>query len=194
MKLSILICSLEEREVYLNILKEALVLSARSIGWKLNIDYEILVETDSGEMRIGRKRNLLLKRAKGDYVAFIDDDDLPTQEYFSVLAEGIERGVDCVSLRGVMTTDGRNREIFEHSIRYKAWRTNESAKRGEVKYERFINHLNCIKREIATQIVFPELDHGEDRRFSDKLYESQLIKTEFYSDKIIYQYLYRSNK
>ncbi len=186
MKLSILIPSLENRKAQLAVLKLELYSQCQKIGEENSI--KILTEIDNGETPTGKKRNILLQRAIGKYVAFFDDDDFPTPDYMPTLFEGIKKDRDCISLRGIYTVDGENPEIFEHSIRYKAWRTTTN----EVKYERYPNHLNCIKTEIAQQVIFPEIYHGEDKSWSDKLFESKLIKTEYYTDEIIYLYRHKT--
>lgn len=140
---------------------------------------------------IGTKRNDLVSNATADYIAFKDSDDWPEPNYIFDQLEGIKKGVDACSLKGIMTTDGKNPEIFEHSIKYSEWKTNET---GEVKYERFPNHLNCIKREHAIQFKFPEINHGEDRDWSEQLFASGLIKTEHYIERPIYNYRFISNK
>jgi hypothetical protein len=53
-------------------------------------------------------------------------------------------------------------------------------------YYRCPNHLNPIKREIALQVMFPELSRGEDRDFSMRV--KRLLKKEEYIDGIIYFY------
>jgi glycosyltransferase involved in cell wall biosynthesis len=183
MILSILIPTIKKREMFFNDLMANLL---EQIG---NSDVEILVdksETDS----IGTKRNELLRGASGEYVCFFDDDDLPGKDYISTLLEAIEINPDCVSLRGIMTTNGSNPEIFEHSLKYKSWRTTNN----KIKYERYPNHLNCIRADIAKQFKFPEINHGEDYDWSKRLHESGLLKTEYYTDKILYYYRYLSNK
>ena len=83
-----------------------------------------------------------------------------------------------------------NPEFFEHSIRYKSYSTTDNI----IKYERFPNHLNCIKKSIANQITYPEINHGEDTDFAHKLYASGLIKTEHYIDNVLYHYKFITNK
>lgn len=184
-KLSVLIPSLTSRaESFLKLYDEI----NRQVG---DLPVQILSKSDNGEMSIGEKRNWLLERAKGEYVAFFDDDDLPSRTYVSSIMEGIEKGVDCVSLRGVITWDGDNPEIFEHSIRYAEWKTNDT---GFPKYERCVNHLNAIKSSIAKQFKFPEINFGEDRAWSEAIKASGLIKTEHYVDRVLYHYLFKPNK
>lgn len=152
---------------------------------------EVVTLWDKGEKSIGTKRNELIQMAKGEYVAFVDSDDMVSSNYVNLLMQGISLGVDCCSLRGVITWDGVNPEIFEHSIKYNQWRTNDDS---PVRYERYINHLNCVKKSIAYQIKYSEISYGEDKIWSDDLRKSGLIKTEHYIDSVIYHYLFITNK
>lgn len=148
-------------------------------------EVEIVTYEDNGEKTIGFKRNELLSWAKGEYVAFFDDDDVPSKDYVKHIMEGISKGVDCVSIRGVITWDGERPELFEHSIKYSAYVTNDT---GAVKYERYPNHLNAIKASIAKQFKFPEINHGEDTDWATQIKNSGLIKTEHYVDAVTYHY------
>lgn len=197
MNLSILIPTISKRkELLYSLLSEF----ERQIGGDLRItfgeikryifsDIEILIDKDQ-DLCLGAKRNRLLQNAKGKYICFFDDDDFPASDYIKKLLAAFESDPDCVSLRGIMTTNGRNPEIFEHSLKYSAWKTTENT----VKYERYPNHLNCIRASIAKQIPFPDKNYGEDFDWSTKLHESGLLKTEYYTDKVLYHYKYLSNK
>jgi glycosyltransferase involved in cell wall biosynthesis len=198
MKLSILVPTINKR---LELLKSLLNEFEKQIGGDLIIskteklrvmtfnDVEILIYSGDSET-IGNKRNYLMQSAKGEYLCFFDDDDMPSEDYIKELLKGIESVADCISLRGIMTTNGSNPEVFEHSLKYKSWRTTKN----EIKYERYPNHLNCIKSNIAKQIKFPEINHGEDYDWSKKLHESGLLKSEYYTDKVLYHYKFVTNK
>lgn len=200
MKLSILICSLESRVEQFN----KLFIDLDRQRDNRNTTLEILVERDNGEQRTGSKRNRLLERAQGEYICFIDDDDEISTNYINILLEAIKTNPDCVSLRGVITTSGRRPFIFEHSIRYKVYKTNEDVVTDldmdgwnmpyKIKYERYPNHLNCIRASIAKQFKFPEINHGEDTDWATQIFKSGLIKTEFYTDEILYYYRYNPIK
>lgn len=153
---------------------------------------EILTEIDKGENSIGYKRNKLLERAQGEYVAFIDDDDMVAKTYVKQVMGGINKGVDCCSLMGIYTVDDKNAEIFEHSIMYKEYKTNPPTM--GIRYERYPNHLNCIKADIAKQFKFLEINHGEDTDWATQINKSGLLKTEYYISDVIYHYKFKSNK
>lgn len=153
---------------------------------------EIIVCMDNKTLTIGAKRNILMDFAKGKYLAGFDSDDLPTDVYIKKCIEVVDSCFDCGSLKGEITIDGSKPEIFEHSLKYNEWKTNMPDK--EIRYERYINHLNCVKSEIAKQIKYPEKNHGEDFDWSMELKKSELLKTEYYIPEIIYNYNYISNK
>lgn len=186
MILSILIPTLPERK---HLLEPLLVnLFNQAHGYRGLI--EIIKDPRPLPTTIGEKRNDLLIKANGKYVCFIDDDDDVFENYLELILEGIEKDVDCVSLRGQMTTNGKNPELFEHSLRYCLWRTTGR----EIKYERYPNHLNVIRASIAKQFKFPEISFGEDHKWSKAIHESAMLQTEHYVDEVTYHYKYISNK
>ncbi len=159
---------------------------------KATNDVVFIPYADDGTKSIGEKRNRLLMSGTvaAEYVAFFDDDDYPGDNYIKNCLDGINKGFDCCSLRGVYLVDGENPELFEHSLRYSEWKTST----GPIKYERYPNHLNCIKSSIAKQFEFPETNHGEDKAWSDAIHKSGLIKSEYYTEDVIYVYQYNSKK
>ena len=182
MKLSILICHLQSREVSyreleLELLRQIEVHRAQS-------DVEILSETDNGEMSIGAKRNLLLSRAVGEYICFIDDDDMVSSDYIKKILSALETRPDCCSLQGrIYFSKGRRQgtsRIFKHSIKYKGWYEATGI------YYRCPNHLNVVKRIYAMATLFPEIDNGEDKDYSFRLLP--LLKTEIEIEGTIYFY------
>lgn len=179
MKLSILIPTIAGRESEYNSLIE-------SLEPQLTDDVEICVLKDNKEMTIGAKRNILLQGAEGEYIAFVDDDDKLPGDYIGQLLKAIESGCDCASLKGRYFVNGTFIGFFEHSLKYSEWKTNKNG--HDIKYERWPNHLNCIKAEIAKQFKFDEINHGEDYKWSKQIHDSGRLKTEFYIPEVIYHY------
>jgi glycosyltransferase involved in cell wall biosynthesis len=190
MKLSILILTMRERKESLKKLKRILDPQVKP-RWK---DVEVLIRLDDKDARstVGSKRNALLAEAQGDYVCFIDDDDEISNTYVRDILEATKTGPDCCSLRGVITWDGINPEIFEHSIKYQKYKTNIDEQ--PIKYERYPNHLNAIKRSIAIKYKFPLTNFGEDTDWATQIFNSGDIKTEATIDGIMYHYLFKTEK
>lgn len=148
---------------------------------------EILVDIDAGAVSIGEKRQRLLERARGKYVAFIDDDDWVACDYVRRVLSALATEPDCASLVGVMTTNGENPERFEHALKYETW-----TKVGDV-HVRCPNHLNAVRRELALKVGFVAKSFGEDADYSMRL--RPLLKTEGSTgDAPLYFYWYRSKK
>jgi len=172
-RLSILICSITERAKLLHRLLVHLKV-------QMSDEVEIITEIDNREMTIGEKRNKLLLRASGDYVAFIDDDDLVSGDYISKILTAIKTNPDCCSLQGEITHHHGKVDIFKHSIEYDHWFRDNGI------YYRCPNHLNVIKRSIALQVGFPHINSEEDRDFSGRVF--LLLKTEEKIEGTIYYY------
>jgi len=176
-RFSILICSLEDRKKSLNRLLGTLQPQKTD-------EVEILIEVDNGKITTGAKRNLLLKKATGDYVAFVDDDDLVSEDYISKILEAIKTNPDCCGMEGKITFQKRKvTKKFIHSMKYKAWFEENKI------YYRCPNHISPVKRELALQVMFPDIAREEDKSYSLRLID--LLKTEVYIKGPIYFYFTR---
>ena len=178
--LSILICTLPTRKHFLDKLLNVLTP-------QLNDRVELLIESDNGSLKIGKKRNILLDKAANDYICFVDDDDLISDTYVNDILEAIENNPDCCSLNGIYTVDGKNPTAFRHSLEYSAWNT--IVENGNQVYVRPPNHLNVIKKTIAVKIRFNDsMSNGEDKDYSDRI--KPHLKTQAIINNVLYYYLY----
>jgi GT2 family glycosyltransferase len=182
MILSILIPSMHKRAGMLDRLIKSIPKSK---------DIEIITDVDDGRVCTGKKRNDLIKAAKGEYVVFIDDDDEITPDYIPDILKAAALHPDCIVFKGWMTTDGADRKDFRLSINYPYTAVWEN---GKEVYLRFPNHICPIKRSIASMVKFPNVTMGEDYAFALALHERGLLKTEEVIDKFIYHYKYKTVK
>jgi glycosyltransferase involved in cell wall biosynthesis len=190
MKLNLLIPTTPDRDHYMvNLTAEIRRQVDESNLWPY---VEIVTKYDNFENTVGWKRNYLLDKADGEYLAFIDSDDRISEDYLKLAFEGINKGVDCCSLTGIITENGKNPKMFIHSILYDSWFEKDGV------YYRNTNHLNVVKSSIAKQMRFPESkhkhgdgNHGEDRSYSEQLLQSGLLKTEHFINAVTYFYDWR---
>lgn len=184
MKLSILIPSLVERRDSCKQLTKFLR--------DQNSEIEVVVNEDDAVKTVGTKRNELLAEAKGEYVAFVDDDDWVADDYVDRLLNAIRDDPDCVDLWGHVTTTPP--KLFYHSNAFSL------KARGDVEGVTcgMVNHLNCVRKSHVMSLPFeggcgpyPEINFGEDERYATKLARSGLLKTEAScGDEILYFYRY----
>lgn len=176
MILSILICSLKDRANTLGVLLENIY---RQIG---DSPVEVLVLTDNKKRTTGEKRNNLLQISNGEYIVFIDDDDIVYDNYVSEILKAIQTKPDCVSTVGHYSIDGGQK------ITWKLSKDFTDHDRG-ILYRR-TNHLSPVKRELALLAGFPKISNAEDKAYSEAL--NKYLKTETFIDDPIYHYDYRT--
>jgi len=181
-----MICALKEREALFNSLIQKLKGQIDDLGARNSM--EILRFCDNRELRTGVKRNMLVDAARGKYISFIDDDDDISDNYVRLLYEGIQQNKDCLSLEGILTTNGKNPQRFVHSIKYKVYK-----KRLGV-YYRPPNHLNVIKKALVKGFRFPEKNFSEDFEWSMAVCRSGILKTEVVINEPVYFYRAVSKK
>ena len=134
---------------------------------------KVFRQTNKG---VSAARNLGLKKAKGDYIVFIDSDDLVTDDYIAQIFHAIESNPDTV---------------------YISWRSIDR-KFGKIissSQDEFNPYNRCVwnrvfSREYIKGLSFPEgVQIGEDDAFLNSLPEP---KSKTYIEKQIY--LYRSGR
>jgi hypothetical protein len=118
---------------------------------------EHLVLLDDRKMTIGEKRQKLLDAARGDYVAFLDDDDEVMPDYLSGLAGAIAHGADVVTFvqRAVINGEVGHVDFRVTHQGDEPWRPGETAKRRPW-------HVCAWKRELVADCRFLFCNYGED--------------------------------
>jgi len=178
LELSILICTTSARS---EVIKPLLL----NLNWQKTVEIEILIdghETDN----VGIKRQRLLKKSKGLYIVFVDDDDEISHNYITLILEAAKSGADCIGINGVMTTNGTMERKWFISKEYGSWFTDKNV------YYRTPNHISPVKRELALLAGFPPISHGEDYAYSQKLLPH--LKTETIIEQPLYHYRFRNDE
>lgn len=188
--LSILIPSLSARSDFLTDLTTRLLAQRSEIA--ADDIVEIVPDVDKREISIGRKRQRMLEKSKGEYVVFIDDEDEVSPLYVREVVAAIKKNKpDVIGFAGWMTTNGGGYEKFEIS---KNLEYTVRKEKNMVIYHRFNNHLSPIRRAIAIKIGYKDLPFAEDYDYALRLKGSGLIQTETYIDMPLYHYRYVKNK
>jgi hypothetical protein len=181
-KLSILICSVENTERQENLNKLIHELNNQICSNYADNIVEILVEKDNGTMSVGAKRNLLIDKANGEYICFIDDDDFIAQNYLNLILQNLTK--DILMIRIEHKINGEKAKEIQPSLYIDNLETNELIFRA--------NHLHlCPHLKMkASWVKFQEINFAEDLDYSQRLipfienYESITDAIYIYNDNL----------
>lgn len=182
-QLSILICSLPEPYNIEKLRRLEGILRPQIEGR----DIELLIDSSDRRTPTGTKRNNLFAKAQGEYIQFVDDDDVPTESFIKDILWGLQGSPDCVTFRGWMTTNGANRREFTIKL-------GSQYHERDGHYYRWPNHLAVMRKSLVQHIKFPDIWITEDYIWSKAVNDQRVLKTEYHIDKPIYHYDYWDNK
>lgn len=179
--LSILICSVDVQERQ-DKLKKLIYELQRQISKNYAEEIiEIIVDADNMIKSVGQKRNDLIKKARGQFICFIDDDDFIAENYLGLILNKINSGIDIVLIAIQHIENGVKKTKIMPSLYMDNLITNE------VIFKTNHFHLCPHKKSIAEAVLFDNLNFAEDMIYSQKMVKyinnSQLI------DEPIYIYL-----
>lgn len=152
-----------------------------------NSEVEVKERMFERGMTRGQNRQAMVEEAAGEYINFVDDDDLVAADYVSSILPLLD-GVDYIGFQVQLYYGGPERGIKDkptfHSLKYPQWFDTPEG------WYRDISHLNPIRRDLALQVKI-EGDGNEDVIFADRMRNLGIVKTEHYVDKVMYHYYCR---
>lgn len=154
-------------------------LEAQAIG--VGGGVEILTLLDNKRRSVGMKRQALLDIARGDYVAYVDDDDDVSDDYLIYLAAACRRGKDVVTFKQRAVINGAEGHCH-FSIHHKTdepWTAGQTVKRRPW-------HVCAWRREMAVQGKFLDCNYGEDAAWVDQV--APIARSETHVDRVLHLY------
>lgn len=142
---------------------------------------EVLAFADNRTRSVGAKRQGLLDLARGEYVAFVDDDDWTTEDYLAELLPRCASGPDVITFEQLAVINGvEGRIIFDATARIdEPWQAGGTARRRPW-------HVCAWRRSIAVQGIFTEVNYGEDRAWVDQV--APLARNHLHIPKVLHHY------
>jgi GT2 family glycosyltransferase len=183
MKLSILVCSTHNRyNTFLPKILDQLFGQLKKLDPEQQKQVEILTLIDNKTIMLGTKRNNLIDISKGDYLAFVDDDDRVADDYLLQLFLATETDPDVITFIASVSLNGEPPKSCHYSSTYDADYNEPDS------YHRLPNHIMCVRRELAEEVRFKPILYGEDSDYSSRL--KPLINTEHQIGATLYFYDY----
>lgn len=136
-----------------------------------NLPVEHLILCDNKRRTVGEKRDAILRIARGDYVAFVDDDDFVSGDYVSSLLGAMDSapnthrttGPDVITFRQRATVNGHSGEV-----EFRLGNPNEPFTPDGVT-RRNAWHVCAWRRSLAVCSSFPANNYGEDWAYASRL-------------------------
>lgn len=149
---------------------------------------EILALLDNKKRSIGLKRDALVQSARGDYLAFLDDDDHIEPNYVEEIYNCIETNpdADVIVFNQQSTINGGNPFVVKFGIEYE----NEEAGYDEAGVWKDITrkpfHICVWKTTLAQSERFPDASYGEDWHWAKRLIPK--VAKQVRIDKVLHHY------
>lgn len=149
-------------------------------------DVEVLVLIDNKTNMLGEKRNQLVNLAQGEYVVFVDDDDVLSDDYVSTLRQAcITNSVDVITFTvNVSLNNGPYKPCYYDKDYHADYNREHS-------YHRLPNHICCVRRELALVTPYKPIVRGEDAAYSKDLHKK--LTSQYIIDKVLYSYNFNIN-
>jgi len=171
-RLSILICTIPSR-----IAPVVQKLAKQAEGKPV----EVLYLGDNKMRSVGHKRNDLLRISQGDYVVFVDDDDEVSNGYVDTILKLIETNPDCSCFNiAIRENYGKPKPVH-----YGVGLIDRDC---GTHFERAVNHLMAVRRELAMKVGFKDESFAEDADFAARLRPH--LKTSTSTCRTLYWYNY----
>lgn len=146
-------------------------------------EIQLIVLYNNFEKSLGDLRQQIVEQAKGEYISFIDDDDMVPDDFCKTILPHLNGKNDYIGFKVAFFNNGVRRKPVYHSLRYRDWSEDDKG------YYRDITHLNPLKRSIALQGTFKG-GPGEDISWANQLRGK--AKKEHFIDREMYEYRHSS--
>ena len=146
---------------------------------------EILGFIDNKKRSIGFKRDALVQISKGDYVAFVDDDDNVSDDYIVKLLQAADQKADVITFLQKSIINKIECTVdfdLHHSV-------NEPFEPGKV-IKRRPWHVCAFRGDIARRYHFPDSMYGEDWAWCEQVLKD--VKTQAKINQVIHTYIFDS--
>lgn len=181
MILTIAIPTIVTRKSKFDRLYDAISTQIADYGFKGQV--EIISECDNKQISIGKKRDNLIRKAKGEYLVMIDDDDAIADNYLLLVMNALANKPDCV---GYLEKIQHSNKTSCISLKFASWMDNFA----RYDYVRTPFFKVPIKTELCRQVGCRDMRFNEDEDFAKRI-RPLLRKEEFINDYMyIYQYHY----
>lgn len=173
--LSILTPSVPSRAFSVSKLQDEIARQTRHAG-----TVEHLVLVDNKARSIGLKRQALLDIARGEYIAFVDDDDAILGGYINAILDAAKGKPDVITFRQRAIYNGLQSEVI-----FNVDHQDEPFNPGGIT-KRAPWHICAWRREAVAHCLFGDSNYGEDLVWASQA--RRMIQTSVHIDQLLHEY------
>ena len=151
-------------------------------------DVELLVFLDNKRRSIGYKRESLLYIARGNFIAFMDDDDVVYDHYIDEAIKAIDTApsVDVITFKEHVIINNTPKYELTFELGYPV---NDPVQALNARRPPW--HCCFWRRELAQRFHFPDIMYGEDWAWAEQI--NKFANTSYHIDKHMRTYIYNDN-
>ena len=158
-------------------------LSAQAEG----LDVEVLLLLDNKTRTAGKKREALVQASRGEYVAFVDDDDDVAEDYVSaILAALDDDDPDVIVFNSQATINSAPPVLCLHDLTFPNEQYNPAG------FRRAPWQMHAWRGDLARATPFPDVSNAEDWPWCEAMLKH--VKTQAKIDRVLYHYRYDDAK
>lgn len=151
-----------------------------------DLPVEILMLTDNKARSVGHKRNALLGAARGDYVAFCDDDDDVAGDYVPAIFAKTGEAADVITFHQDAVVNGAAAEVI---FRASHDRDEPFAPGAIIKRRPW--HVCAWRRELVAGCIFTDKMWGEDADWVNQA--CAILRNGVHIPRVLHRYSWRAD-
>lgn len=187
-KWTIAVLTVTSREELFRVLADELLVQA---AWQRGRPVEVVALRNPGGLtmpEVGALRQALLDDAQGEFVSFVDDDDMVEKDYVSAVMHALScapQPVDFVAFWHAYYHNGvREPRPVVTGLQYGGWYDTPEA------LVRDITHINPVRTEIARKAGFHATEGAEDYPYDAALRELLKDSCQAEVHRVLYHYFH----
>ena len=146
------------------------------------LDVEVLMLLDNKKRTVGKKREALVQITRGDYVAFVDDDDDVAENYIKSIVDHAHLKMDVIVFDTLVSINGEPGVICKHDV------GNPNEQYNPNGFKRNAWQMHAWRGDLARHTEFRDITNNEDWPWCEQMLKSVTKSVKI--NEVLYHYRY----
>lgn len=163
------------------------------LGPQLTSEVELISLLDNRSMKLGEKRNTMMRACRGQYLVHLDDDDLVRPNFIQEVTAAAQSGVDVIAYDSAAYLEGAEPFTVRTSLKFENQQVTKCADGKWIDITRKPWHWCAWRRDVAITAEFGNNNIDEDWSWLGQLVARPGL-TELKLDCVLHEYHFNSTK